>query len=320
MINSSNSNKIKILTICREIPRNNDIHNIPVAEFIFEQNNALNKLGVEFEYYLIKNGGIKGYFFHALDFLKFLKRKKYNFDIIHAHGGHIGSLANLQRRIPVVTTYHGSDINFIRNRIVSLTGLILSKKNIFVSSNLLRKVHVYASGRVIPCGIDFDVFKPFNQISCRKELKFDLNKQIILFGGARDNVVKNYKLAKKVAENARIDTMIELKGFNREEVVKVINACSCLLLTSLSEGSPMIIKEALACNCPIVSVDVGDVKEITQGIDGTFVSDFNIDKLTTNVLEAIHKRNIDSRSKIKFLDNKVITKAIFNIYLEIKSN
>src|SRR5512139_2498801 len=123
---------MRVLTACREIQLNSSIHNYSVAEFIYEQNSALTKLGIDFDYFLIKKGGYKGYIESMNNFHIYLKEKHYNYALIHAHGGHIGSLVNTQRKIPVVTTYHGSDINNPMNRVLSLAALLFSKKNIFV--------------------------------------------------------------------------------------------------------------------------------------------------------------------------------------------
>ena len=58
-----------------------------------------------------------------------------------------------------------------------------------------------------------------------------------------------------------------------DEVVDYMCAADALVMTSLSEGSPNAIKEAMACNCPIVVTDVGDVRWVTEGIEGTYVAD-----------------------------------------------
>jgi len=311
MINTKN---INVLTVCRKIPHNVDIHKYPVAEFIFEQNKALEKLGITFDYYLIEKGGIKGYLSHAIDFIRFLKKNKNSYDIIHAHGGHMGSLANIQRKIPVVTSYHGSDINVFINRIIALIGLIFSAKRIYVSQKLRRKVKLF-SGEIIPCGVDFNLFNPQNKYVCRNELGLNPNQKVVFFGGQKERPVKNYKLAKIVCDLARVDMLVELKGLSRPELVKMINACDCLLITSIKEGGPIIVKEALACNRPVVSVDVGDVKEITNHIPGTFVSDFDANTLAQNLTKSFEFDSIESREQIRHLDNQVIAQKIYKVYL-----
>ena len=72
-------------------------------------------------------------------------------------------------------------------------------------------------------------------------------------------------------ESNRPINLIELKGYNRDQVNALMYNCDALLMTSMTEGSPQVIKEAMACGCPIVSVDVGDVAERTSGVEGCYV-------------------------------------------------
>jgi glycosyltransferase involved in cell wall biosynthesis len=97
----------------------------------------------------------------------------------------------------------------------------------------------------------------------------------ILFAGAFDNAVKNAPLAKAAineltSEGVKVE-LIELKGYNRDQVNALMYNCDALLMTSKTEGSPQVVKEAMACGCPIVSVDVGDVAERVSGVEGCYV-------------------------------------------------
>ena len=67
------------------------------------------------------------------------------------------------------------------------------------------------------------------------------------FASNFSNKVKNYQLAKKALKhlNKKIH-LIELVGYNRDEVNILLNAVDFLLMTSISEGSHQIIKEAMA--------------------------------------------------------------------------
>ena len=310
-------NKIKVLSVCRKIERNMDLHNFPVAEFVLEQNEALKKLNVEYEYLLIEKGGIISYIKYIFIIRKFLKKNKNKFSLIHAHGGHIGLIVNFQRKIPVLTTYHGSDINVFRLRLVSYFSILLSKRNILVSPKMKDKLIFSFNVDVIPCGVDFELFKPLDKKQCRQELGLPLDKSIVLFGGQEQTKEKNYELAKLVSNAANVDILIELKGFTRDKVVKMLNACDCVLLTSFIEGSPMIIKEALACNRPIVSTDVGDVLFLAGNIYGVYISKFEPALLTNNLCKATLIDTICSRDNILFLDNKEISKRIYEIYSNI---
>ena len=310
---------MKILTVCREIPSDFTVDNHQsISEFVFEQNKAVEKLGVSYDYYLIKEGGFQGYIKGFKDFHHYLEEKHYNYDIIHAHGGHIGSLANTQRKIPVVTTYHGSDINNPINRLSSLIALLFSKTNVFVSSKMLDKVKKYAHGIVIPCGVDFNIFKPLDKVKCRKELGLNINEKIVLFAGRYERKEKNYKLAKKASDIANIDNFIELKDFSREEVNLLLNASDLLLLTSFSEGSPQVIKEAMACNCPIVGTNVGTVAEIISVVEGCFITTFEPEDVVEKINLALHfSKKTNGRDYVEHFDNELIAKKVFELFQKI---
>ena len=100
--------------------------------FIEEQITALEALGVQIIRYGITGKGIMGYL-RCLPALRRLIRAERP-DIVHAHYGLSGLLANLQRMVPVITTYHGSDINKPSIRRFSKIAMRLSAHNIFVSA------------------------------------------------------------------------------------------------------------------------------------------------------------------------------------------
>ena len=93
----------------------------------------------------------------------------------------------------------------------------------------------------------------------------------MFFAGAFDNKVKNGELAKKAVALLNGVELVELKGYTRQQVDTFMCAANGLLMISKTEGSPQVIKEAMACGCPIVSVDVGDVKERTERLKGCYI-------------------------------------------------
>ena len=239
------------------------------APFIVEQRNALQRGGVECETFFVKGKGIRGY----LGQFRPLKDRIAAFhpDVIHAHYGLCGLLANLQRKVPVVTTYHGSDINEKRARRFSKMAMRLSAWNVFVSQKTMDIACPGKNVALLPCGIDLTDLQLTSKQEARRQMHLEQEKQYILFAGAFDNAVKNAPLAFKAAELSGTE-LLELKGYTRDEVTLLMCAADALLMTSLNEGSPQVIKEAMACGCPIVSVDVGDVKERVDGLDGCFVT------------------------------------------------
>ena len=274
--------------------------------FIEEQITALQQNGVEIVRYGVTGKGIIGYL-RELPALSHIIRAERP-DIIHAHYGLCGLLANLQRIAPVVTTYHGSDINVPSILRISKIAMRLSAHNIFVSARSIAiafRLSPFAfrlkkRSTLLPCGINLP--RPWSKMQNQLVGPLTLNQWVqsvlskdvknVLFSGAFENAVKDPELA--FATIQAINTamgngqwamesnsqspianspikLIELKGYNRDQVNALMYNCDALLMTSKTEGSPQVIKEAMACGCPIVSVDVGDVAERTSGVEGCYV-------------------------------------------------
>ena len=145
-------------------------------------------------------------------------------------------------------------------------------------------------------------------------------KQYVLFAGAFDNAIKNAPLAQAAVDLLDGPELLELKGYTRAQVAALMQAVDALVMTSRSEGSPQVIKEALLCGCPIVSIDVGDVREITEGVEGCFISEAN----PTAIAEALRKAlafqgRTEGRKVIlrRSLTNKTIATRLLGIYQRV---
>ena len=289
-----------------------------VAPFVKEQVEALRGQGVECEFFLVKGKGVLGY----LKQFKPMKTKILEFcpNVIHAHFGLSGLLANLQRNVPVMTTYHGSDINDRKVLPFSKMAMRLSAWNIFVSRKTMEIAKPKRSYSLLPCGIDLSELQLTERQAARERMRLDRDKQYVLFAGAFDNAVKNAPLAKEAVESLNCSTveLLELKGYSREEVILLMCAADAFLMTSFTEGSPQVIKEALACGCPIVSVDVGDVRERTQGVDGCYVSDTREPKeLADQLRKALSfEGKTQGRERIisDGLDNRLVAARLMEFY------
>lgn len=305
------------------------------APFIEEQIAALQACNVEIIRYGVTGKGISGY----LREIPHLKRmiSMENPDVLHAHFGLCGLLATLASKglhVPVVITYHGCDINAKKNRPFSQMAMRLSAWNIFVSHRQMlnafsteKRANKHTNWSIIPCGIDTHLFDSEN--CC--ELWFDnrfTNKNYVLFAGSYTEPVKCAALAKQTIEvynqnhpNSPIE-LLELRGYTRDEVVTLMHKCKTLLLTSIREGSPQVVKEAMACGCPIVSVDVGDVAERLDQMEGGYVvSTRNPHDIAKALEHAIHFGRTKGREKLLAdgLDNAQVAKKLIEIYTEIIS-
>ena len=288
------------------------------APFIVEQAAALEKQGCEIEWLGLQGKGIKGYLKNYPSLKQSIKA--FHPDIIHAHYGLSGLLANLQRSVPVVTTYHGSDINDKKALPWSKIAMRLSAWNIFVSRKMMEIAHPKKKHALLPCGIDLTDLQLTERQEARRQMHLETEKKYILFAGAFDNAVKNAPLAQEAV--AQLDDpkveLLELKGYSREEVTLLMCAADAFLMTSFTEGSPQVIKEAMACGCPIVSVDVGDVKERVEGVEGCYVARTREpNELTELLLKAMSfadKTKGRERIFLDGLENGIVARKLMEVY------
>lgn len=289
-----------------------------VAPFVKEQMEALRHVGCEVFFFGLKGKGFKGY----LKNLPALKKtiKEFNPDAIHAHYGLSGLLVNLQRQVPVVTTYHGSDINEPKVLPFSKMAMQLSAWNVFVSRKTMDIAHPKRDFSLMPCGIDFSDLQLTEKNEARRKMGLDTNKRLILFAGAFNTHVKNAPLAKEAVARLQDDNteLLELKGYSRYEVTLLMCAVDAFLLTSFTEGSPQVIKEAMACGCPIVSVDVGDVGERLEGVEGCFVSETRNSQALAELLQKAMSFQGKTKGRDKLmadgLDNMIVAQQLLEIY------
>src|SRR5262249_3718279 len=130
--------------------------------------------------------------------------------------------------------------------------------------------------RIIPNGIDLHRFRPLDRHTCRAQLGWHAHCFHVLFASNTGASGKRFDLSQAAVQALNgLGTQAELhqlSGVPHDEVAVWLNASNALLLTSLTEGSPNIVKEALACDLPVVSVEVGDVGERIQEIEGCYLA------------------------------------------------
>jgi len=284
--------------------------------FIYEQMQSLRPMGVDFEVFMVRGKGAIGYLSNTLRYWRILRSFKP--DLVHAHYGFSGLFACLQWKVPVVVTFHGSDVNERQNRPISFVASRLASKSIFVNKSMPELLHI-CSPTVIPCGVDSDMFYPIDRQEARKALGLISDARYALFASAFSKPIKNAELAfESVSLLDEPVEVIELADKTRAEVNLLLNAVDLLLLTSKSEGSPQIVKEAMLCNCPVVSVNVGDVLEVLNGVERCFVTKAQ----PTNISEAMKlitkspARALGREKALKYSLSNVAT-LVSEVYKEI---
>lgn len=305
---------MKILLICSH--RYYAPYTDYVAPFIYEQMQGLKQLGCNFRICFVQGGGLKSYWQAWKNLRKMID--EYKPDLVHAHYGLCCFIANMQSKVPVVSTFHGSDINDVKVRFFSKIAIRLSKISIFVSQQMRSIVGNPSRSLVIPCGVDTKRFHPMDKLECREKLGMQKDKTYILFSKEFADKVKNYPLAKAAVDSLGMDAeLLEFYGYTREQVPLLYNAVDCGLLTSFTEGSPQFVKEAIACGCPVVSTDVGDAAEVINGVKNSFISTYEVEDVVTKLRQAINIGHLkETKLDAKYIDVNIV-QSIYNIYTDI---
>jgi len=257
-------------------------------------------------------------------------------DLVHAHYGAMTAFFSIiASKCPVIITFRGSDINGDKynnwlhdqmSRLLSQISTLRAAGIICVSEELKRKLwfaHKRHISRVIPGGVDLNSFHPMCREVARTHLGWPLNGKVVLFNLGKGGRNKRIDLAlaaiEEVKEQIRNIQFEVLKGDVKPNIIPFyLNAADALLLTSDNEGSPNIVKEAMACNLPVVSVDAGDVRERMDGVYPSMIVPRDpemLGKALCQVLTSGLRSN--GHYKIQELEAGRITKQMIKIYMSV---
>jgi teichuronic acid biosynthesis glycosyltransferase TuaC len=290
-----------------------------ISPIINNQGLSLQKNGIDVTYFTIIGKGVKGYT-KSIKVLRHLL-KTHTFDVVHAHYSLSAFVASLAGAQPLIVSLMGSDVKskLYFKYIIKLFDRYSWSKTIVKSEDMKLSLGI-KDVFVIPNGVDYEKFRPLPKEICKNELGWDTSKIQILFAGSPKNKVKNYPLAQAVI-SLLAENDYELKVLDNipnEKMPIYHNAADVVMLTSLWEGSPNVIKEAMACNRPIVSTDVGDVKSLIQNTLGCYITDSNPQNISRKIKIAVQIESCTiGRMDIKHLEESTIAKQIIDLYQAI---
>ena len=297
-----------------------------MAPFIRSQGESLKKRGIALDYFTTAGRGFNGYLKSIGMLKRHLKENKY--DIIHAHYALSGWVAVLARpRVPVIVSFMGCDVYgdvTADGKRTARLNIILAKllqpfvRAIIVKSKgLAQYVYMNKKCRIIPNGVDFNRFKPMDKQECRTRLKLSPEEKIVLFLADPADPRKNLRLAKEAVDilNDPGITLLTPYPVDPMDVPLYLNAADVVVLTSFLEGSPNVVKEAMACNRPVVATHVGDVEEVLADTEGCFVTVFDPSD-TAGKLKAALDFNSPTfgRRAIAHLDETLVADRIAAVY------
>src|SRR5579859_6180920 len=322
--------KVLIMTAIYPTPENPAF-----GSFVKTQADSLKRVGIGVELLVMRGGNRKLLYPKAI----FQLRKRLegsSFDLVHAHFGYVGLVARTQWKVPVVVTYHGDDLlGTINERgkkeLWSVLAAAAYKKlaqhvdaAIVQSQEMARQIK-NSNAFVIPHEVDLEVFKPTDRMEARRALGLAPEKKYVLFAANPEIPVKRFPLARAAADVLeQQDALTELLVVYKEpqwRLALYMSACDVLVFPSYQEGSPNIIKQAMACNLPIVATDVGDVRQVIGKTRGCYLCNPTVTEFASRITQVLSPpRRTDGRERIRHLDSSTVSERIIEVYERVLRN
>ncbi len=267
----------------------------------------------------------------------FCKTLTKRFDIVNGHYGLWCLVARLQWTTPVVATYLGDDV----------LGTVLAKGKYSAKGNFVASIShklcyfvdaVTVKSQqmkqrlggpqekvfVIPDGVNFAQFHPIPRSEVRAKLGWDQDRYYVLFANNPDIPVKNFPMAQAAVDILRakgIDVeLVVATGLSHDTVMQYTNASNALILPSWAEGSPNVVREAMACNIPVVATNVGDVADVIGRTEGCSICAHDPEELAAGLQRALeHIGPTTGRQDTQHLASAVIAQQVIELYEQILS-
>ncbi len=255
------------------------------------------------------------------------------YDLIHAHFGLSGWVARWQRRVPLVVSFMGDDVlgRPARNgritvvgRFLQISGFTLARLAdavIVKSPQMANKLRV-SSAHIIPNGVDLNLFHPMDQALARRTLGLDPDKKFVLFPYNPGEARKRYDLIQAAVSQARERVpgleILVARGLPQEQVATYMNAADVLVMASMFEGSPNAVKEAMATNLPVVTVDVGDAADLIGPTEGCSLVPREATAIAEKIVEICRRGGrTNGREWIRKLSMETVAHQIIEVYAEV---
>ncbi|HAF30857.1 MAG TPA: glycosyl transferase group 1 [Bacteroidales bacterium] len=292
-----------------------------ISPIILNQAESIKPFVDDIKIFSIKGKGITGYLKNLITLKRFIREN--NIDICHAHYSYSSYLASLVKIKPLVVSLMGSDVhkNNLEKVIIRFFNFFIWDKCIVKSQKMKKNLGI-RKAEIVPNGVNMDKFIPLDKNIALQKTGWNPQKKHILFAADPKRFEKNYTLANesfKLIKNNDVE-LHDLQNIPNDKMVYYFNSCDVVLLTSFWEGSPNVIKEAMACNCPIVTTNVGDVNWILGKTPGCFIAEFQNEDVSNKLQEALlFNSKTSGRDHIKEIgvDSENIAKQLIRIYQDV---
>lgn len=292
-----------------------------VGVLVKNQANSLINAGISVDFFLIKGKGVFGYLKSVRHIRKTFLKGKYN--LIHAHYSLSAFAASLAGRFPLVVSLMGSDA-YLSDvlRLIARFFYHTSWDVTIVKTQRMKALLKMKRAIVLPNGVDTEIFKEIPREIARKKIGYNKPHKLIVFIADPSREEKNFELAQKAFDLCQLDDAELMPVYNvpNHIIPYYLNAADVLLLTSKWEGSVNVVKEAMACNLPIVSTDVGDVKDNLSGVNGCYIATYDPIAIKNKLLMAlsfIGKTNGAEKIKQMGFDSESVANRLIFTYQSV---
>ncbi len=302
------------------------------GSFVEAQMESLRPLGVDYDVVFINGRESRwNYWLGICEIHRRLRSTRY--DLVHAHFGLSGWVARLQFRLPVVVSFMGDDVLGQPRRdggitlighFYQISSFILARlaAAAIVKSPEMRRQLRLARARVIPNGVDLELFRPMDQNEARRRLGIRPGKKLVLFPYDPNEQRKRYDLVEAAVARARRDLqeieILHARGVPQRQMPLYMNAADVFVLASLFEGSPNALKEAMAVNLPVITVDTGDAAELIGATEGCYLVARDAEVIAARIVKVCRRGGrTEGRTWISRLSMEKVAQQIVNVYAEV---
>ena len=327
MKTNRNHNRLKILMVVADLPSKKDPSFQP---FVKSQIQSIIELGHEVQICNIKGPDAWHHYFTTAPDL-FRQARSFKPDVVHSHFSYCAFTALSTLPFPQVVSFMGDDLlgdfkengrktvrSYVHKPIAWL--VILATSQVIVKNKEMAEYVRHPYVNVIPNGVDFKVFYPIDKETARQKLNLNTDRRYIIFPGDIKDETKRFSLAnaacKILRSRYKLDhDLLIMRTKPQNELNFYFNAADAMVFTSWSEGSPNVIKEAMACNTPLVSVFVGDVEDVIANTKNCFVVQDNPEIIARHLYQVLESgERSNGRDTVGHLALRKVARRVERVY------